>query len=57
MKRLIDLSHTEACKIRKRQLSGTMSEFYDDQNYLCFDEKELKNWKPKKSGRKSNRRK
>lgn len=52
MKRLISLSETEARKIRKRQENGTMSELYDSDLYLCYDEKEYKNWKPKKVGRK-----
>lgn len=52
MKRLIELTKTEAAKIRSRQKNGTMTELYDDKNYLCFDEKELKNWQPSKTGRK-----
>lgn len=53
IKRLISLPHSEACKIRARQLAGTMTEFYDDEQYLCFSEEELKNYKPKKRGRPS----
>lgn len=52
MKRLVDLTHSEAQKIRSRQLNGTMKELYDAEYYLCFDENEYKNWKPKKLGRK-----
>jgi fibrillarin-like rRNA methylase len=52
MKRLIELSHSEASKIRARQNNGTMSELYDCEKYLCYDEQEYKEWKPKKSGRK-----
>ena len=49
--RLISLPHSEATKIRERQKAGTMTEFYDDEQYLCFSEEELKNYKPKKRGR------
>lgn len=51
IKRLISLSHNEACKIRARQISGTMNEYYDDEQYLCYSEEELENYKPKKRGR------
>lgn len=53
MKRLIDLTFSEASKIRARQKNGTMTELFDNEQYLCFDEEELKNWKPRKNGRKS----
>lgn len=52
MKRLSEMSHNEMRKIRDRQRKGTMSELYDKQNYLCFDEREYAEWKPKKNGRK-----
>lgn len=52
MKRLIELTKKDAAKIRSRQKNGTMTELYDDEYYLCFDEKELKNWQPSKTGRK-----
>lgn len=51
IKRLISLTHSEACKIRARQLVGTMTEFYDSENYLCYSEEEYKKYKPKKRGR------
>lgn len=51
--RLISLPYKEAHRIRERQKSGTMTEFYDDEQYLCFSEEELKNYKPKKRGRPS----
>lgn len=57
MKRLIELTHEQARKIRARQLAGTMTELYDEEKYLCFDEKELEKWKPKKVGRKPKGRK
>lgn len=50
--RLISLPRKDASKIRDRQLKGTMTEYYDDEKYLCFDDHELKLWKPKKVGRK-----
>lgn len=53
LQRLISLTHSDAVKIRTRQLNGTMSEFYDDEKYLCFSMNELINWKPKKVGRKA----
>lgn len=49
--RLISLPYKEAHRIRERQKAGTMTEFYDDEQYLCFSEEELKNYKPKKRGR------
>lgn len=52
IKRLISLKHSEASKIRSRQLNGTMKEYFDDEKYLCFDEEEYNMWKPKKNGRK-----
>lgn len=55
--RLISLLKKDAVKIRSRQLSGTMTEYYDDEKYLCFDDKELKTWKPRKRGRKPKRAK
>lgn len=51
IKRLITLTHAEACKIRARQKSGTMGEYYDDEQYLCYSEEELERYKPKKRGR------
>ena len=36
IKRLIDLSRTEAGKIRARQKAGAMKEYYDEENYLCY---------------------
>ncbi len=50
-KRLIELPRGEATKIRARQKSGTMTELYDEEQYLCFDEEELVTYKPKKVGR------
>lgn len=51
IKRLISLPHSEACKIRARQLAGTITELYDADNYLCYSEEELKRYKPRKCGR------
>lgn len=51
LKRLISLSHTEATRIRNRQIVGTMTEFYDDDGYLCYDEDDLNGYKPRKRGR------
>lgn len=50
--RLMSLTHKEASKIRDRQKKGTMKSYYDDELYLCYDDEELKNWKPRKNGRK-----
>ena len=55
--RLISLPYKEAHRIRERQKAGTMTEFYDDEQYLCFSEEELKNYKPKKRGRPVKRQK
>lgn len=57
LKRIIGLPYNEARKVRARQKVGTMKEYYDEEKYLCYDEKELKNYKPKKRGRPSKRRK
>ena len=51
--RLISLPYKEAHRIRERQKAGTMTEFYDDEQYLCFSEEELQSYKPKKRGRPS----
>lgn len=51
--RLSSLSRSDANKIRERQKKGTMKEYFDKENYLCFDQKEYDNWKPKKVGRKA----
>lgn len=51
LKRLIELPYREAHKIRERQKAGTMMEFYDKENYVCFNENELALWRPKKGGR------
>lgn len=56
LKRLISLPHSEATKIRERQKAGTMTEFYDDEQYLCYSEEELQSYKPKKRGRPSKNR-
>lgn len=55
IKRLFSLSHNEARKIRARQLAGTMSEFYDEEQYLCYSEEEYKSYTGKKRGRKPQR--
>lgn len=52
MKRLIELPKIEYRKIRFRQTKGTMKQFIDEEGYLCYDEEEYLNWKPKKAGRK-----
>lgn len=53
LKRLNNLSRTEAAKIRKRQISGTMKLYFDKEDYICFETDELKTYKPKKKGRPS----
>lgn len=50
--RLIDMTKTDAQKIRARQRQGTMSTVFDKENYLCFIKKEYDEWKPKRAGRK-----
>ena len=54
--RLSTLEHNEARKIRSRQKKGTMREYVDNENYLCFLKEEYDAWKPKKTGRKSKER-
>lgn len=49
--RLCTLTHSESAKIRMRQKKGRMKEFFDSENYLCFDSEEYENWVPKKNGR------
>lgn len=51
--RLVNLTKSQANKIRERQKKGTMAEHFDSENYLCFDQQEFDNWKPKKVGRKA----
>jgi hypothetical protein len=52
VKRLIELPEIEYRKIRFRQTKGTMKQFIDEEGYLCYDEEEYRNWKPRKAGRK-----
>lgn len=52
IKRLIDLPRNEANKIRARQKAGSMNEYYDDENYLCYSVQELENFQKAKAGRK-----
>lgn len=52
LKRLTSCSTTDYRAIRARQRRGTLSEYYDEQGYVCYDENELKDWKPAKRGRK-----
>ena len=49
--RLNGLSHNEREKIRKRQFAGTMTEHYDKQGFLCYDDSELLTYQPRKKGR------
>ena len=51
IKRVIELTHSEACKIRARQRAGTMNEYFDDEKYLCYETDELDTYKPRKTGR------
>ena len=51
LKRLIELTREEASKIRARQKAKTMGEYYDSEQYLCFETKELETYRPRKSGR------
>lgn len=52
LKRLADLEHGKRRTIQARQDAGTMTRHIDKYGYLCFDEDELKTYKPRKSGRK-----
>lgn len=52
VKRLRDLPHYEAEKIRRRQLAGTMMALTDEDGYKCYDEREYESWKPRTAGRK-----
>lgn len=51
LKRVADMSAREATKIYARIKAGTMKYYLDDIGYTLFDEDELANYKPKKSGR------
>lgn len=56
MKRLNELrkcNNNLAQIITMRQKLGSMSKFIDKDGYVCYDETELAEWKPKKVGRKS----
>ena len=55
LKRLNDLRNVNDklySKIAERQRRGRMSYFVDNEGYVCYDDEELKNWKPRKAGRK-----
>lgn len=51
IKRVIELNQTDASKVRARQKAGTMTTYFDDDAYVCFDQSEFENWKPQKRGR------
>lgn len=51
IKRVIELNQTDASKVRARQKAGTMTTYFDEDAYVCFDPCELENWKSKKRGR------
>lgn len=56
LKRIIDLpTLTEAKKIYARISVGTMTYYEDKDGYAMFDEDELATYKPKKSGRRTNK--
>lgn len=40
-------------KIAQRQHRGRMSYFVDSEGYVCYEEDELKNWIPRRAGRKA----
>ena len=51
IKKLNDIKNRKLyARIRTRQNAGTMKEYVVD-GYLCYDDCELKTYKPKKSGR------
>lgn len=49
LKRVIDLSRTEANKIYARQRRGTLKVYFDNKGYQCFDINEQN--KPHQVGR------
>ena len=51
-RRVVDLSIEERSVVYQRMKYGSIHKYYDDENYLCFDDSELANWKPRKRGRK-----
>lgn len=54
LKRVCDLpTVTESNRIYNRIRTGRMKYYEDDEGYACYDEDELKNYKPRKNGRKS----
>ena len=40
-------------KIVQRQRRGRMSYIVDEQGYVCYDDEELRNWIPRRAGRKA----
>lgn len=54
--RFTDVDVNTAGKIKHRQKAGTMTEFIDDDGYLCFSKSEYENWSARKRGRKLKRR-
>ena len=54
LKRIVDLPTIgESKKVYDRIRRGSMKYYEDDEGYACYDEDELKNYKPRKNGRKS----
>lgn len=52
LKRLNELTKKERNKLSMRMKNGTLKKHIDEFGYLCYDEQELTEWKPKKFGRK-----
>lgn len=58
LKRVIDLpTTTDSKRIYARLSQGTMTYYEDEYGYAMFDEDELANYKPRKSGRPPKRKK
>lgn len=51
LKRMKDLPRNVYSKYRIRQKKGNMTEYIDEEGYICYDEDEVENYKPKKRGR------
>ena len=52
LKRVSELTANQRAIIYQRIKTGRLNKYQDEDGYCCYDDEELKAWKPKKRGRK-----
>ena len=53
IKRLKELTTKDRNRLTMRMKRGLLKKHLDEEGYLCYDEDELNDYKPRKSGRKA----